>query len=116
MATLGLANLDCILYCSNVLCLLNKQEGIRKQNNAYLYQLQASQSLENVSLLGNVCVNILAMCKHSSFSSIIQRGWDFRWSIMISICKHNCLQVAGSLVQNEAIVLELSLKYDDGAL
>ena len=27
----------------------------------------------------------------------------------------NCLQLAGSLVQNEAIFLEFSLTYDDGA-
>ena len=46
------------------------------------------------------------------------REWNSRWLQAINSlsAEDNCLQVTGSLVQNETIFLEFSLKYDNRAL
>ena len=65
-----------------------------------------NSKLENVSPLGNVFVNILAIWKHASISIIWKKDVVHYEQLIFSICRrYNCLQVAGSLVQNETIYM-----------
>ena len=93
-----------ILLLYNVLCILNKQQRIL--NNMF----------------GLILVNLCLTVRVASFSIISLSygkedgilGGPLR-AINLLSAEDNCLQLAESLMQNEAIFLEFSLKYDDGA-